>query len=586
MAAGQITVDLLLKTGTFETDIARAQKSVDRFSKGFKDSFSGNLAAGFARDFIQGIASIPGRLVDLVKGSIDAADHLNDLSQKTGITVETLGGIGFAAEQAGSSLDNVAGAVGKLNLSLAKAAAGNKGASDALRALGVQVLDPLTGKTISADQALVQIANTFGKAGDSPEKFRAAAGALGKQYQELIPLLNDGGKALLENIEFYNRYGGVTTETAKKADQFNDTLTKIKFLTGAFGRLLASELLTPLSGIAEAFLKSKEKGDGFGGAVSLIKSGLVGVATVASFVVNTLEALSAKLDGIIQKAQALGSAQDDAKKRNPLDVFGSTAVFDKSLGSAFSRIDEDTDKRIAAARKSFTDFQSLLASGGSLAGPNKKTGDIPGIPDAAKAAEAEAQLRKILDGVLKQIRSAADQQKDALAFSNKFLEGEYQDGIISLKNFYDDQKNIRAKGLADQLAEQDAIIKAEEAFKRSTSKPASRIDAQNKIDEARETKTRLTIKAAQEEQLALQQNQREVKALTDAYQSLNAQILSLQGDDFGAASIRNAEQVRKARELITQAGGDPARANELERQLQLQAQLGEVTKAYGFSLND
>jgi hypothetical protein len=43
----------------------------------------------------------------------------------------------------------------------------------------------------------------------------------------MIPLLNDGGAALQGNINYFKRYSGVTVETAKAADQFNDTLTKI-----------------------------------------------------------------------------------------------------------------------------------------------------------------------------------------------------------------------------------------------------------------------------------------------------------------------------------------------------------------------
>ena len=58
-----------------------------------------------------------------VKSAIDAADHLNDLSKSTGVAVGTLGGLGFAATQAGSDLDSAAKAFGKLNLSVAKAAA-------------------------------------------------------------------------------------------------------------------------------------------------------------------------------------------------------------------------------------------------------------------------------------------------------------------------------------------------------------------------------------------------------------------------------------------------------------------------------
>ena len=78
-----------------------------------------------------------GGLTALVTGAIDAADKLRDLSQATGITVESLGGLGFAASQNGGSLEGVAAAAGKLNKTLAEAAAGSKEALEPFTALGI-----------------------------------------------------------------------------------------------------------------------------------------------------------------------------------------------------------------------------------------------------------------------------------------------------------------------------------------------------------------------------------------------------------------------------------------------------------------
>jgi hypothetical protein len=546
---GNLTVGLGLDYAQYTAGLTKAQRQAEQFSQRFKASFAGNFAAGFAQDFVRGLAAIPGQFVGIVKGAIDAADHLNDLSKRTGVAVETLGGIGFAASQAGSSLDGASDAIGKLNLTLAKAASGSKEASDALKALGVQAVDPLTGRTTEVDKALVQMANTFEKAAASPEKFRAAAGALGKQYKELVPLLEDGGQALLANIAYYQRFGGVTTDTAEKADKFNDELGKIRLLTESFGRSLAAELLTPLTGIAQAFLNAKEKGDGFRGVASGIKDALVGIASTASFVVNSLEAIGARLSGLIAKGEILGEAASKARERTRgFDIFGSSAVLDSSIGAQFAKVDEDTKARVASAQKSYDDFVKHITEGGATPAAPKKTARIPGIPDASQAAEAEAALKKILDGQLRQIRAFADQQKDALAFANEFLKGEYQDGLIALATFFGDQKNIRDAALRAQLQEQDKIIAAEEEFARRTTNKASQIDALNRVREAQEAKTRAIVRAGQEEQLVLQQNARDVKALADSFKGVNAQVLELQ-ENFAAAAaarfdLQNFEQRR------------------------------------------
>jgi hypothetical protein len=556
MAAGSIVVDLLLKTGSFETDTARASKALKKMQA---DADAVGKGIGVA---LTGAAV---GLVYLVKSTIDAEAHLAELSTKTGIAVETLGGIGFAAEQSGSSLDAVAAGVGKLNVSLAKAAEGNQQIGAAFKALGVEVFDPLTGKTITVDKALTQLADTFQKAGDSPEKFRAAQAVLGKQYQELLPLLSRGGEAIKDQIAFFQKYSGVSETTAQQAKQFNETLSDLKLLSGAFGKELTAQLLPPLIALSKLFVEMKENGDQFKGVAGDIVSILKGMATFAAVAAVGFATLGDQLGAALAGFEAL-------KQGRFQDAF--------NIGKdALSRLKE----KIALLEK-ITEAINNPPTPEITAKP--KGPDVPGIPDPAKLAAAEELLQKQLEAALRAIKLTTDQMQGALSFNNKLLEGEYQDGVISLQNFFDNQSNIRKRALQIALAEQDKIIAAEQAFAAKTTNPAKREEADAKVDDARQRKTALIIAAGQAEQLALQQNARDVISLTNAYNDLRSTLASLQGDDFTAEVIKNSQQVAAAVKLISQVGGDPAQANELARQLQLRADLNQATKDFGLTLHD
>ncbi len=179
-----------------------------------------------------------------------------------------------------------------------------------------------------------------------------------------------------------------------------------------------------------------------------------------------------------------------------------------------------------------------------------------GIPDSSVAAAAEAALRKTLDGLLRTIKQETDQQQNALAFSNRLLEGEYQDKLISLGNFYDDQSNIRKRALQVQLDEQDRIIAAEQAFLRATKNPASKIEAQSRIDEAKQTKTGLQVRFGQDEQIALQQRARDVLALENAFAGVNAQVLDLQENFAAAAAVKFDLQFDVLKKTFTAEGNE------------------------------
>ena len=195
-----------------------------------------------------------GGLAALVGKTIEAGDKFKDLSQRTGVSVESLARFNKAAATSGTDIDSVGKALGKLSKGMYEAAETGKGATaDAFRALGISATDA-AGKLKSADQVTLEIANKFKAMPDGVEKTALAMQLFGKAGAEMIPMLNEGGKAI-ESLSVK-----MTGAFAEKADQYSD---KLAVLGGKVGGL-AAELTVALLPALELFV------DAITGLVDLI----------------------------------------------------------------------------------------------------------------------------------------------------------------------------------------------------------------------------------------------------------------------------------------------------------------------------
>ena len=92
--AGSIVIDLLMKTGSFVTDSARAEKSMRSLEKTAKSVSSGimkgfaGVAAGVAAGLSVGVAV--DAFVTGIGNAINAADRLDELSTRFGTSTEQL----------------------------------------------------------------------------------------------------------------------------------------------------------------------------------------------------------------------------------------------------------------------------------------------------------------------------------------------------------------------------------------------------------------------------------------------------------------------------------------------------------------
>ncbi len=214
-----------------------------------------------------------------IKGAIDAADQLDDLSEKTGISVQQLGALRYAGEVTGTSTEALAGGIRKLTQNMAAAAGGSKEQAAAFQALGVRVTDS-TGKLRASDEVLGELADRFSVMPEGPEKAAMAMEVFGKSGQDMIPLLNQGSAGIEQLRTEAQRLGVVMdVDVAKQAADFNDNIKRLQLSGQGFATTVAGEMLPTLNTLASAMLATR---DGSNSTASMIGKAADGVLKFTS----------------------------------------------------------------------------------------------------------------------------------------------------------------------------------------------------------------------------------------------------------------------------------------------------------------
>lgn len=159
----------------------------------------------------------------MVKNLAEAGDKLQKLSVKTGIAVEDLSKLDYAASLSDLSMEDLGAALVKLNRVMGDAANGSQEATDALARFGVA---PDSGQ--AALEVFKQIADRVKATGDETRIASALNDVLGKSFGNLIPLLKGGSDGIKEAGDELAKLGGVMSgDLARDSEKFNDNLTKI-----------------------------------------------------------------------------------------------------------------------------------------------------------------------------------------------------------------------------------------------------------------------------------------------------------------------------------------------------------------------
>lgn len=385
----RLAIDVEARLASFEQGIKRVEQTTAGMAGRLESAFGGVRTALAA---LGGVVAV-GQITSMVRTFIDAADALDDLAQKSGVAVESLSELQYAANIEGIGLDSLGDSFTKLSVNLQAGARGSKELQAAFSAVGISAKEL---STIGADEAFRRIATAFEDAADGPEKAAVAVQLFGRAGADMIPLLNYGADGLRRAGDEARRFGlVVSSETARAAAEFNDNLVRLQASSQGVGYALGNSLLGPLGEIASAMATTAREGS----ILLTVLRGLAEAGKVSLFGANG--------DAVQQQRKYIQEIRGEIVTLQK-ELSGKNALGDGLLGRFVFGDPEEQRRKLAELKITLADAEKALANlqKQASANPGAQVRDkarlaLPVATDDGLAAQLERGTQRAADFALK-----------------------------------------------------------------------------------------------------------------------------------------------------------------------------------------
>ena len=564
--------------------------AVDQTRSAF-DSIRGNLAKlGNESNRVKGLLaglgvslSVAG-FAAMIKNAIDAADQLNKLSQKIGISVEALSTLRFAAQLSDVSLETLQKGIKGLSQNIAEANTGIGDGAQVFDALGISVKNA-DGSMKSTEAVLLQMADVFANLEDGAVKTALAVKLFGKSGMDMIPFLNQGAAGINQLTAEAERLGlKLTTETARSAEAFNDNLTALKASSSSLGIALARDFLPELTNITNAMREAANE-------AGTLKALWVGLGGVGNLIFNGTEIKRAR-DEIARIQELVDSTRtkvDSGKAPVPFMPFdvkfndGAMATLRKNLAQweqELARAKQNLDALTSPKRpeektptgKPTEDMQRMacVVSGGqwvngkcekkAAGGPEK---DTTGAQLTVIKAQAESEFKVLKEGL--------DLQKTALDRS-------LDDRLVSIRDYYTQKTQIEQQAIDQELGAKQQELSAQSTVVVGGKDEAQRLRAKAEVKKLEGEITVLNMKRGEIEIANAHAAAKAEKELADELARVRDRLAEIRGGSGG--DVTQARLEREYQPLIDklQRLGDTTGAADVGRLINVEADLAELAK--------
>lgn len=203
-----------------------------------------SLAAGGA---------ILGGLGAIAQKTATYGDELAKASGRTGVAVESLGRLRYAAERSDVQFGSLVGALQKMSRSADEAAQGTAQQAEAFARLGVSVTDS-TGQLKDSELLFTELAGAISGIPNETERTALAMAVFGRSGAQLLPLLNEGSAGIQALGDRAQQLGLVMGgPAAANAELFNDMLDDAKDSLFGVALQIGPVLLPQLAELANNF---------------------------------------------------------------------------------------------------------------------------------------------------------------------------------------------------------------------------------------------------------------------------------------------------------------------------------------------
>lgn len=440
---------------------------------------------------------------ELGEEAIHHAGEMETLSEKYGISVETMSEFSYAARL--SEADNEALAAGfrKLNDNMVKTAAGQGAAKDAFEVLGIKVKNA-NGEFRSTDEVLKDVADKFSSFENGATKTALAVDIFGKSGDALIPMLNEGRHGLEEMSEEAKKMGLVISgETAHSAKEFEDDLERVKMSMEGAATKVMTQMLPTFRNLSQQFVQNSADSEFLEGVAKTLEFTIKGLVSAGKIAWAVFKYLG---DTIASVAAAIGEAAQGHFKQ-AWQILGDTKPIDDA-GAALSGL-ADIWKEDAKAADAAAEAHKKAAPPDYQPGKKDKDKDKAEKERERAERELEAVQKLLMDKrQLEDADYAAQKAKVEAAVSFRILEQTDANKVLEgLAKHHKDVMDQIAKDEMEPLKQQQEKAKAEvEAAKKKFLDKRALEDADFAVEKARlESAVRLEVLDKSQGQLMIEQ---------------------------------------------------------------------------------
>lgn len=468
----------------------------------------------------------------MIKSSIDSADALDEMAQRTGIAVESLSLLVPAAELSAVSTEKFEAGLKKLATGMLEAATGSEASAQNFEALGVAVQNQ-DGTLRDSEQVLLDLADRFQAMPDGAEKAALAVDIFGKAGAEMIPFLNQGREGIGALKQEAAELGlQLSADTAAQAGNFNDALDKLKLATTSIGNQIIASLLPALNDMAGGMVESAKQGGTLrvilDGVVLVLKTLALGAATVGKAFVALGEAIGA---GVAAAVEALKGNTEGAK-----------AIIADLKGNLVNRLDE-----LASFRDSLFDPKPIEVKAPKIQADPELLQRLT-KPKAGKAAQdttgAQTSLMKA------QLDAEFALLKDGLSRQQIALDAALEDRLVSVRDYYAQKTAIEQREVDAEIARKQQELARSQQVASTGKSENERIKAKAEVAKAEADLITLNNRRTDIEQAnarkAAQAERELADALAQAREEL-AQITSTANDADRKSAIERSYRDLRAR---------------------------------------
>ncbi len=304
MATKALSIELLLESKAFTAQMQKVNDSFKNTNKNLQ-AFGANLQKVGASMAAVG-ASITAAFGVAVKSLANAADVADDTAKRTGLTVEAVQELAYAAKLCGTDLGTMEIALRTVQKNMAGTGQESATFKAALEGLGISLKDL---QSRSPQEQFDTLSQAIAGVVDPSQRAGLAMAVFGRSGTALLPMLAEGADGIARLKQEAHQFGYVMDqETAKAGSDFNDNLDRLKGSVGGLAQQIVAGMLPGLNTFVRAMAEVASGIKDWVSAHPGLTKALVWVAAGVGGILTVFGSLVAACGTFIALAPAIGAA--------------------------------------------------------------------------------------------------------------------------------------------------------------------------------------------------------------------------------------------------------------------------------------